>query len=72
MTATEGHILKFELAERNAASVARWRVRMALALPCVDAVSPLFREHLNNWFMVRRREALAWMARPLFHRRQAG
>lgn len=72
MTATEAHILKFELAERNALGLQNWQLRRGLCRPCIDAVSPLFREHLNNWFMVRRREALAWMARPLFHRRQAG
>jgi hypothetical protein len=69
----------FEMAERNAQSLAAWRFRLA-SLPALEALgapypdaarSAVERHILDRWLDSRRELARAWIARGFFFRRQA-
>lgn len=64
--------IAYEIENRNAAALRAWRDRRQARCSYPDTVPPLWREHLTRWFERRRDEARTWMARNMFHRRQAG
>lgn len=65
--------IEMELRRRNAECLRRWRVRagcpQAFAAP--DAYSSVRRAYLEQWYARRVFLARAWLARSVFHYRQA-